>query len=56
MSRSVAEKLSWPALADKQHVGEDRDGVAPLDDALHVSQGLQQRRRSIVSFILWSNP
>jgi hypothetical protein len=27
----------------QQHVAEDRDGVSPLDDALHVSQGLEQR-------------
>ena len=25
------------------HVGKNRDGVAALDDALHVAQGLQQR-------------
>jgi len=25
-----------------QHVGEDRDGVAPFDDALHMRQGLQE--------------
>ena len=27
-----------------QHVGEDRDGVAPLDDAMDVAQSLQQGR------------
>ncbi len=27
-----------------QHVGEDRDGVAPLDDAMDVAQSLEQGR------------
>ena len=27
-----------------QHIGEDRDGVAPLDDAMHVPQSFEQDR------------
>ena len=31
------------ALGAQQHVRQDRDGVAPLDDALHMSQSAEQR-------------
>jgi hypothetical protein len=32
------------AIGRQQDVRQDRDGVAALDDALHVTQRLQQRR------------
>ena len=33
-------------LGADQHVGEDRNGVAPLDHAMHVAQRLQELRRA----------
>ncbi len=32
------------AVGGQQHIGQDRDGVAPLHHALHVSQRFQQGR------------
>ena len=32
------------ALGRQEHIGQDGDGVAPLDHVLHVSQGLEQSR------------
>ena len=40
-SRSVLLSVSGLARLD-QHVGEDRDGVAPFDDAMDVAQRLEQ--------------
>ena len=33
-----ALQRQFAALGLDQHIGEDRNGVAPLDDAMHVSQ------------------
>ncbi len=33
-----------PPVGGQQHIGQDRDGVAPFDDALHMAEGLQERR------------
>ena len=32
------------AVGAQQHVGQDRDGVAPLDDAVHVAEGVEEVR------------
>ena len=41
-----------PVARLDQHVGEDRDGVAPFDDAVDVAERLEQERtRSMVTFI-----
>ena len=42
MSRSVAFRRREPSSAAQQHVRQDRNGVAALDDAVHVPQRLQQ--------------
>ena len=39
VGRRQAEQTT---LGIEQHVGQDRNGIAPLDDALHMRQRLQQ--------------
>ena len=41
-SMSVAVSAQLAVVGLDQHVGEDRDGVAPLDHALHMAERLQE--------------
>ena len=43
-SRSVALKARLRAVGLDQHVGQDRDRVAPLHHAMYVAKGFQQIR------------
>ncbi len=44
MSMSVAVRVSPAVFRLDQHVGQDRNGVAALHDALHMSQGAAAKR------------
>ena len=39
-----ALQREFPVACLDQHIGEDRDGVAPLDDAMHVPKRFKQDR------------
>ena len=39
-----ALERQFAVLGLDQHISEDRNGVAPLDDAMHVSQSFEQDR------------